>query len=372
MPRWWRCAPRGRGIGDDRARRLRPVGDARALRDVRRRDRPGPDRAGSISARADPKGGAVLHGPRLFAQPTCHHAPEVYPGIGEGEAGGAAAGLLSRRGAELDVIVAARRSCAVVKQREARQYAASPPLAPFPWIDVIIILRWSILNGLFAMSELAIVSSRRPRLKAMARAGGAARRPRSTLAADPGKFLSTVQIGITLIAHPRRRLFGRERSAGRSRERLALLGLPHETAADARLRAGHHPHHLCLAGDRRAGAQADRAALARADRGRRWPCRCCGSRGRRRRSSGCSTGRAACSSACCGCSRETRGPCHRRGAPPGRRRGADSRRARGERAGDHLGRGPPRRPADPRGDDAAHRGRLDRRRRAMPRRSAQR
>ncbi|MBV9882345.1 MAG: nucleoside deaminase [Sphingomonadaceae bacterium] len=36
---------------------------------------------------ADPKGGAVLHGPRLFSQPTCHHAPEIYPGIGEGEAG---------------------------------------------------------------------------------------------------------------------------------------------------------------------------------------------------------------------------------------------------------------------------------------------
>jgi tRNA(adenine34) deaminase len=36
---------------------------------------------------ADPKGGAILHGPRLFGQPTCHHAPEVYPGIGEGEAG---------------------------------------------------------------------------------------------------------------------------------------------------------------------------------------------------------------------------------------------------------------------------------------------
>ena len=35
---------------------------------------------------ADPKGGAVLHGPRLFAQPTCHHAPEVYAEIGEGEA----------------------------------------------------------------------------------------------------------------------------------------------------------------------------------------------------------------------------------------------------------------------------------------------
>ena len=35
---------------------------------------------------ADPKGGAVEHGPRLFAQPTCHHRPEVYAGIGEGEA----------------------------------------------------------------------------------------------------------------------------------------------------------------------------------------------------------------------------------------------------------------------------------------------
>jgi tRNA(adenine34) deaminase len=37
-------------------------------------------------AAADPKGGAVLNGPRLFGQPTCHHAPEVYPGIGEAEA----------------------------------------------------------------------------------------------------------------------------------------------------------------------------------------------------------------------------------------------------------------------------------------------
>jgi tRNA(adenine34) deaminase len=38
-------------------------------------------------AAPDPKGGAVLHGPRLFSQPTCNHAPEIYPGIGEEEAG---------------------------------------------------------------------------------------------------------------------------------------------------------------------------------------------------------------------------------------------------------------------------------------------
>jgi tRNA(adenine34) deaminase len=34
----------------------------------------------------DAKGGAVEHGPRLFTQPTCHHRPEIYAGIGEGEA----------------------------------------------------------------------------------------------------------------------------------------------------------------------------------------------------------------------------------------------------------------------------------------------
>jgi tRNA(Arg) A34 adenosine deaminase TadA len=34
-------------------------------------------------AAPDPKGGAVLHGPRLFGQPTCHHAPEVYSEIAE-------------------------------------------------------------------------------------------------------------------------------------------------------------------------------------------------------------------------------------------------------------------------------------------------
>ena len=37
-------------------------------------------------AAEDPKGGAVLHGPRLFTQPTCHHRPDVMSGIGEDEA----------------------------------------------------------------------------------------------------------------------------------------------------------------------------------------------------------------------------------------------------------------------------------------------
>jgi tRNA(adenine34) deaminase len=37
-------------------------------------------------AAADPKGGAVEHGARVFAQPTCHHRPDVYAGIAEAEA----------------------------------------------------------------------------------------------------------------------------------------------------------------------------------------------------------------------------------------------------------------------------------------------
>ena len=45
----------------------------------------------------DPKGGAVLHGPRLFTQPTCHHAPEVWPGIGEAEAGEMLRGFFRER-----------------------------------------------------------------------------------------------------------------------------------------------------------------------------------------------------------------------------------------------------------------------------------
>jgi tRNA(adenine34) deaminase len=36
---------------------------------------------------ADEKGGAVVNGPRFFSSPTCHHAPEVYSGIAEGESG---------------------------------------------------------------------------------------------------------------------------------------------------------------------------------------------------------------------------------------------------------------------------------------------
>lgn len=72
-------------------------------------------------------------------------------------------------------------------------------LHPFPWLDAAIILMLIALNGVFAMSELAIVSARSAKLKAMAEDGSRGALAALRLARDPGKFLSTVQIGITLI-----------------------------------------------------------------------------------------------------------------------------------------------------------------------------
>ncbi len=71
--------------------------------------------------------------------------------------------------------------------------------SPIPWIDVLIILALVVLNGVLSMSELAIVSSREARLKAMAKGGSSGAKCALELAASPGRFLSTVQIGITLV-----------------------------------------------------------------------------------------------------------------------------------------------------------------------------
>src|SRR3954452_11911203 len=76
----------------------------------------------------------------------------------------------------------------------------SDHLTPIPWLDVLLILALIGLNGVLAMSELAIVSSREARLKAMAKPGSTGARCALELAAEPGRFLSTVQSGITLIA----------------------------------------------------------------------------------------------------------------------------------------------------------------------------
>ncbi len=72
-------------------------------------------------------------------------------------------------------------------------------MTPFPWPDVAIIAVLVLLNGVFAMSELAIVSARGPRLQAAEKRGSRGAKIARQLASDPGRFLSTVQVGITLI-----------------------------------------------------------------------------------------------------------------------------------------------------------------------------
>jgi magnesium and cobalt exporter, CNNM family len=68
------------------------------------------------------------------------------------------------------------------------------------WLEIVVLLSMILLNGYFAMAELAVVSARPARLEAQARrkdSRGA--RLALALARDPGRVLSTVQIGITLV-----------------------------------------------------------------------------------------------------------------------------------------------------------------------------
>ena len=105
-------------------------------------------------------------------------------------------------------------------------------MTPFPWTDLIIIAGLILLNGIFAMSELAIVSARTGKLRAAAAGGSAGARTAIELAEDPGRFLSTVQIGITLVAIISGAYSGAS-LGGPAGERLAALGIPAEWADQA-------------------------------------------------------------------------------------------------------------------------------------------
>src|SRR3954471_12722161 len=105
----------------------------------------------------------------------------------------------------------------------------SDHLTPIPWLDVLLIFALIIVNGALAMGELAIVSSREARLKAMAKRGRPGDRSGLDLGSDPGRFLSTVQSGITLIAIFAGAFSGASLGEPTS-QRLQLLGLEPETA----------------------------------------------------------------------------------------------------------------------------------------------
>jgi len=65
--------------------------------------------------------------------------------------------------------------------------------------DILLLFLLIVLNGVFAMSEIAIVSARRARLMQMAEAGRKGASHALTLASEPTRFLSSVQVGITSI-----------------------------------------------------------------------------------------------------------------------------------------------------------------------------
>ncbi len=105
-------------------------------------------------------------------------------------------------------------------------------MTPFPYSDLLIIAGLIVLNGIFAMSELAIVSARTAKLKAKAEEGSSAAATAVALAADPGKFLSTVQIGITLVGIIAGAYSGSS-LGGPVGERLAYFGVSADIAPDA-------------------------------------------------------------------------------------------------------------------------------------------
>ncbi|WP_338665946.1 hemolysin family protein [Pararoseomonas sp. SCSIO 73927] len=99
-------------------------------------------------------------------------------------------------------------------------------------LEIVIVLVLVVLNGVFSLSELAVVSARRPRLRAMAEEGRPGAKTALALASDPGRFLSTVQIGITLVG-VLAGAFSGSALGGRLAAWLVGLGVPQSVADPA-------------------------------------------------------------------------------------------------------------------------------------------
>ena len=66
--------------------------------------------------------------------------------------------------------------------------------------DLLLLFLLTVLNGVFAMSEIALVSSRKVRLQSLSDEGSAGAKRALELYRSPSRFLSTIQVGITLSA----------------------------------------------------------------------------------------------------------------------------------------------------------------------------
>ncbi len=97
-------------------------------------------------------------------------------------------------------------------------------------MDILILASLIVLNGLFAMSEVALLTARRPRLATRANQGDSLASAAMTLAEHPTRFLSTIQIGITSIGLLNG-IFGEALLAGPLAEWLQSLGLERKAAS---------------------------------------------------------------------------------------------------------------------------------------------
>ena len=133
---------------------------------------------------------------------------------------------------------------------------------------MIIVLVIVSIGGFFSASEMALVSLRETQVRSLGRRGKRGQKA-ARLASDPNRFLSAVQIGVTL-ATLVSGAFGADTLVGLLHSWLVRHGVSGDGGVPARVRHRHRVHYLRQPGTRRAGAQADRAAavdVARAVRG---------------------------------------------------------------------------------------------------------
>ena len=97
------------------------------------------------------------------------------------------------------------------------------------WIDVILLVLLVLLNGVFAMSEIALITSRRARLQQLKENNTSGAQRAIELNEDPTKALSTIQVGITLIGIVLG-IVGESALAGPVSELFVWLGMRPETA----------------------------------------------------------------------------------------------------------------------------------------------
>ncbi len=122
------------------------------------------------------------------------------------------------------------------------------------WVEIILIFVLIVINGLFAMSEIAMVSARKVRLQQLAEDGEPSAQVALNMSKEPNRLLSTVQVGITLVSEFTGRLAAPGWPAALPRRWLPSpdWNLKRRPGAGA----GGIGHHLLLVGDRRTDPQA--------------------------------------------------------------------------------------------------------------------